>query len=93
MGTDILIFADTAISADMRHEIPFLVPDPFLYAEHDGKRYAVVPSLEVPRFRELDLLSVIAYEELGSDELARAGADRDEIHLPIVTRFCEQFGI
>jgi len=35
---DVLIFADTETSAEMRHEVPITVPDPFLYAEKDGKR-------------------------------------------------------
>ena len=30
--TDVLIYGDTIRSADMRHEIPLVVPDPFPYA-------------------------------------------------------------
>ena len=36
---DVLIFADSVVSPEMRHEVPVLVPDPFLYAEkEDGRR-------------------------------------------------------
>ncbi len=33
---DVLIYADTTRSPDLRHEVPLPVPDPFLYGEHDG---------------------------------------------------------
>ena len=49
---DVLIYADTVRSADMRHELPLVVPDPFLYAEVGGARHAVVSSLEQPRIAE-----------------------------------------
>ena len=39
---DVLIFADTVVSPEMRHEVPFVVPDPFLYAEKDGERHVVL---------------------------------------------------
>ena len=38
---DVLIFADSVRSPEMRHEVPVLVPDPFLYVEKDGKRHGV----------------------------------------------------
>ena len=36
---DVMIFADSVVSPEMRHEVPIVVPDPFLYVEKDGKRY------------------------------------------------------
>ena len=35
---DVLIFADSVVSPEMRHEVPVLVPDPFLYAEKEDGR-------------------------------------------------------
>ena len=91
--TDVLVFGDTLRSPELRHEVPLPVPDPFLYAEHDGVRYAAVHSLEVSRLRELGGLEVIPYAELGWDELVRSGIDRQELHLPLAVRACERLGI
>ena len=44
--TDVLIYADSMGNAEMRHEVPVPVPDPFLYVEKDGERHAVVTSFE-----------------------------------------------
>ena len=46
---DVLIFADSVVSPEMRHEVPVMVPDPFLYAEKNGKRYAAASSFEVAK--------------------------------------------
>ena len=35
----------------MRHEVPVLVPDPFLYAEKDGKKLTASTAFEVERIR------------------------------------------
>ncbi len=43
---DVLILADSIRSPEMRHEVPVPIPDPFLYAERDGRRVVVVSSLE-----------------------------------------------
>ena len=34
---DVLIYADTIRSPEMRHEVPIGIPDPFLYVERDGR--------------------------------------------------------
>ena len=38
---DVLIYADTFRSPELRHEVPLGVPDPFLYAEKDGAKHIV----------------------------------------------------
>src|SRR3954471_1456129 len=72
--TDVLIFGDTERSQELRHEIPLLVPDPFLYLEIGGKRLAVVSSMEQPRISdaapEVELHPV---EEFGYDDLVAQG--------------------
>ena len=35
---DVMIYGDTVRHSAMRHEIPLLVPDPFLYVEVGGER-------------------------------------------------------
>ena len=42
--TDVLIWADTLRSPEMRHEVPVVVPDPFLYLERGGERHVVITS-------------------------------------------------
>jgi Xaa-Pro aminopeptidase len=77
---DVLIYGDTIRSPDMRHELPLVVPDPFLYAEVGGSRHAVVSSLEQRRIAELDpRITLHALEEFGIDELLAGGAERHGI--------------
>ena len=42
--TDVLIYADTFRSPELRHEVPIGIPDPFLYAEKAGTRHIVIGS-------------------------------------------------
>ncbi len=91
---DILIYADSIRSPEMRHEVPLTVPDPFLYAERNGERHIVVSSFEVDRVKEVaPELDTVPPEELGLDELYDQGLDRDEIELEIVLRAARRFGI
>ena len=46
---DVLVYGDTVRHAELRHELPLVVPDPFLYAEADGQRHVIVGSLERAR--------------------------------------------
>ena len=62
---DVLIFADSVVSPEMRHEVPVLVPDPFLYAEkEDGSRLAASTSFEVDRIAEVGI-EAHPWEEFG----------------------------
>ena len=85
---DVLIVADSVRSADLRHEVPLAVPDAFLYAEAGGRRYAIAPSMEVVRLRELDGLEALTYDELGQDDLIREGWKRADIFREICLRAC-----
>jgi Xaa-Pro aminopeptidase len=90
---DVLIFADTVSSPEMRHEVPILVPDPFLYAEKDGKRYSVSTAFEVSRLAELGI-EAHAWEEFGYDELIEQGLPRYEITwLHINLNACRELGV
>jgi Xaa-Pro aminopeptidase len=75
---DVLIYADSVRSPEMRHEVPIVVPDPLLYAEHDGKRYAVTSSFEVERIAELGV-ETHPWEDFGYDELVLQGLPRHVI--------------
>jgi Xaa-Pro aminopeptidase len=90
---DVLIIGDTTRSPELRHEVPLVIGDPFLYAEKDGKRYVFSSSLELPRLRELDGIEVIANEEIGQDELLGQGLPRDQILLELSVRSCRRIGL
>jgi Xaa-Pro aminopeptidase len=90
---DVLIVGDTVRSPELRHEVPIGVPDPFLYAERDGRRFVLVSSLEAPRIRELDRYEIVAPEELGHDDLVAQGMPRDRISLELAVRACQRLGI
>lgn len=88
----LLIYSDSKYSADMRHAAGVVVSDPFLYAEHDGQRYAVITGFEVPRLKEAGI-DARASEEFGLDELYAAGLPRPQVRLEVLTRACKQLGI
>jgi Xaa-Pro aminopeptidase len=90
---DVLIYADTVRSPELRHEIPLSVPDPFLYVERNGTRHAVVGSLELPRLRELEGLEVQTPDEYGQDELRRSGKTAREIRDILLVRICTALGV
>jgi Xaa-Pro aminopeptidase len=90
---NVLIFADTVRSPELRHEVPVAVPDPFIYAEQTGARYAFVGSMEVPRLQELDGLRAIPLEELNYDELIDQGMRFFEIERELVVRACRRLGV
>ena len=94
MPSDVLIYADSLRSPEMRHEVPLAVPDPFLYAEHGGRGSVVASSFELGRITHVaPELEVLPLEEFGLDELYAQGLTRDEIELEVVLRAARQFGL
>src|SRR5262245_27698998 len=78
----------------MRHEVPLAVPDPFLYAERDGRQYVVASSFELGRIGEVaPHLQALPFEEFGLDELYAQGLTRAEIELEVILRAARQFGL
>lgn len=90
---DVLIYADTVRSPELRHEIPVSIGDPFLYVERNGSRHVVIGALELARVRGLPGLEVHAPEEFGYDELLRSGKSRPEIRDELNARVCEALGV
>ena len=66
---NVLIYADSIRSPELRHEVPFSAPDPFIYVERNGSRHVYASSIELLRLVELADLEVVSYDELGVDEL------------------------
>jgi Xaa-Pro aminopeptidase len=89
----VLIHADTVRSAELRHEVPLLIGDPFVYVEQNGTRRVYTSSLEAPRLGELGGLDVVPVEELGFDELVASGLDRPAIDRELVLRACRHAGV
>ena len=91
---DVLIHGDTMRSPEMRHEVPVPIPDPFLYAEKDGRRVVILHSLEIPRVREdAPALEILPLEQFGLDELYAQGLKGWEIELETALRGCRELGI
>jgi Xaa-Pro aminopeptidase len=90
---DVLIFGDTIRSPELRHEVPVPVPDPFIYVERNGSRWAFVGSLEVPRMREVPGLEPVPLEELGLDELIAQGKRWHETAPDLILRACRRVGV
>jgi Xaa-Pro aminopeptidase len=90
----VLIYADAIRSPEMRHEVPAEIMDPFLYAEVDGHRYAVVSQLESQTVNEkAPDVEVIGPEQLGWDELVERHPDWEEAEQELVVRACRRMGI
>jgi Xaa-Pro aminopeptidase len=82
---DVLIYADSLRSPEMRHEVPLAIPDAFLYAERNGERHLVASSFELDRVAAVaPELDALPYEEFGIDELYAQGLSREEIELEVI---------
>jgi Xaa-Pro aminopeptidase len=90
---DVLIYADTFRSPELRHEVPLGVPDPFLYAEKDGVKHLVVNSMEAARLAEVDSYELHLWEGLGIDELRASGKRQPEIRRELHLRAVEELGL
>ena len=92
--TDVLIYADTYRSPELRHEVPIGIPDPFLYAERDEARHVVLGSGEIDRIRGLPGgPEPHPYEEFGSDELIAQGLPREQVSVGVVANACRALGV
>jgi Xaa-Pro aminopeptidase len=91
---DVLIYGDTIRDAELRHELPLSVPDPFLYAEVGGTRHVVVSSLEASRIAALGGgIDVHSFEEFGYDELRASQAEHGEVALEVIERGCRSLRV
>jgi len=92
---DVLIYGDTDRSPELRHEVPLLIGDPFLYAEREGKQTIVIGAMEMPRISAVaPRIELLPPEEFGSDELIAGGIGSfHELLLEIALRACRKLGI
>lgn len=85
---DVLIYADTLRSADLRHVVPIAIGDAFPYAEHRGRAFAFVSSTEEARVSELGGLEVVGYADLGLADLLEQGFTHQSARLELLARAC-----
>ncbi|MDP9284459.1 MAG: M24 family metallopeptidase, partial [Actinomycetota bacterium] len=90
---DVLMYADTFRSPELRHEVPVGIPDPFLYVEHGGVKHIAIGSMEIPRLAALGLFELHPAEEYGSDELIRSGLSYPEVRQEVVLRAVRGLGV
>jgi Xaa-Pro aminopeptidase len=90
--SDILIYADSMHGAEMRHEVPVPIPDPFLYLERDGTRHAVLTSFEVSRVEPVGI-QAHPLEKFGHDELIEQGLPRHEVLMQTMVKAVQELGI
>jgi Xaa-Pro aminopeptidase len=92
---NLIIAGDSIRNAEIRHEVPLVAPDAFLYLEREGKRVAILNALEIGRARTLGIpgLELRALEEFGSDEMALRGLSLEEINREVALLACRELGI
>jgi Xaa-Pro aminopeptidase len=91
---DVLMYADTYRSPELRHEVPIGIPDAFLYAERDGVKHIAIGAMEIPRLSALRLFELHPSEEYGADELMRSGGlSYSAVRQEVAVRAVKAFGI
>ncbi len=92
--TDVLIVGDTERSPELRHEIPLHIGDEFLYAETDGRRVAIVWSIEGDRISKVDeSIEIIPSETFSPDDLIRDGVGIYDLAPTLTARMVASLGI
>jgi Xaa-Pro aminopeptidase len=91
---DLLIVGDTDRCAELRHELPLHIGDPFLYAEIGDRRVAVVWSIEGDRIAVVDpTVEIVPVETIPVNDLVAAGVDYYEVGPAQTVRSVESLGI
>ena len=80
-------------SPELRHEVPLAIPDPFVYAELDGRRIAVVSAMEAMRLEGMGGLDVRPTEDFGADANRRSGLEPHEAARQLTVQTVQGLGI
>ena len=92
--SSLLLRAAPGASADLFHALPLDILDPFLYAEHDGRKVAVTGVLERDRIEALGLgIEVLDPFSLGLDTLLEQGVGFLEAEIEVDLRACRELGL
>ncbi len=90
---DVVLYADTFRSPELRHQVPIGIPDPFLYLELDGVKHIVIGAMEIPRLSEVGAYELHPFEEYGSDDLIAQGLSYAEVRKEIPVRAIGGLGV
>jgi Xaa-Pro aminopeptidase len=92
---DILIVGDTEHSAELRHEVPVAIGDPFVYAEVGDRRVAVVWSIEGDRIAKVDpSIEIVPSESFPLREvLAEIDGDPYKAWPAVCVRYVRSLGL
>jgi Xaa-Pro aminopeptidase len=92
--SSLLLRAAPGTSADLFHALPLDILDPFLYAEHDGRKVAVTGVLERDRIEALGLgIEVLDPFSLGLDTLLEEGVGFLDAEIEVDLRACREVGL
>ena len=91
---NVLLVGDSVRSSELRHEVTVAIGDPFRYIELDGRRVAVVWSIEGDRIAAVDpTVEIVAVETFPADDLIRDGVDVYEIEPTLTVRIARAMGL
>ena len=90
---NIVMFGDTARSADLRHVVPVFIRDPFIYVERGSERYAFVNAQDTELLSAVSDLAVGSLEDLGLTVLRTDGWARHLALMEVASRACRNLGV
>jgi Xaa-Pro aminopeptidase len=92
--SNVLLLGDSVRSSELRHEVGVAIGDPFAYAELDGRRIAVVWSVEGDRIAAVDpTIEIVPVETFPLDDLIRDGVDLYELFPIQAVRIVRSLGL
>jgi hypothetical protein len=90
----ILLYGDTTRHPAMRHEVPLVVIDPFLFVDGDGEPLVVTSALEQARIAEARPDAHVAlFDDFGLYDLVDAGTARHEAELEVLFRALREWDV
>jgi Xaa-Pro aminopeptidase len=85
--TALLLYGDTERSSAMRHEVPAMIIDPFMFVEVDGRKVVLTSDLERDRIaRALPRAELLDVFALGFLELIKDGLSYERAEAEVVLR-------
>ncbi len=94
MEAALLLYGDTERNAALRHELPIVVIDPFLFGLVDGRAHVMVSALERERVAEaLPDAELHDVRDLGFYELIDGELSRDAVTLELASRAAAAMGV
>ena len=91
----LLLWGDTVRSAALRHELPFVVLDPFLFIDDGpGRRWVLSSPLEAARLAQVRPdVEQVPLTDLGFRDLLESGLSRPELLVELASRMVARTGV